>query len=134
MRACMWVISAAAIALAAPANAETSGGADITLVVPEFCSIESSVVTLDSNGTSARGTVFEMCNSGRGFRILASHRALAAGEEVQINYGGEIRQLDSSGLSDLVQRFGPVARDVPVEIQANGLVQGLSVSLGFAAL
>lgn len=130
----MSIISAAALVLVGTAGAETSAGASISLVVPEFCEIEASDVTVDTSAGSATGTVFEMCNSGRGFRILASHRALVAGEEVQINYGGEIRQLDSSGVSDLAHRYGPVSRDVPIEIQASGLVQGLSVSIGFAAL
>lgn len=125
-------ILAAAFIVAVSAHAETSSGAEISLIVPEFCQIESSVVAVDTDNMSVSGTVLEMCNSGRGFRIIATHRSLVAGEKVQIKYGGEIRQLDSSGVSNVAHRYGPIARDVPVEIEANGLVQGLSVSLGLA--
>ena len=128
------VVLAAAFFIAVPGNATTSGGVDISLVVPEVCQIESTAITVDANGASASGTVFEMCNSGRGFRVIASHRALVGGEQVEINYGGEVRQLDSSGVSDVAYRHGPVAGNVPVTIQTDGLVQNFSVSLGLTII
>src|SRR3546814_4114852 len=91
-----------------------SAGFRISLVVPEVCQIESSDIIVDAGSGLATGTVFEACNSGRGFRVMASHRMLADGEQVQINYAGEIRQLDNSGLSDIAYRRGPVVRNVPV--------------------
>src|SRR3546814_17596348 len=65
---------------------------------------------------------------------MASHRMLADGEQVQINYAGEIRQLDNSGLSDIAYRRGPVVRNVPVTIRTDGLMQSLAISMGIAAI
>lgn len=127
-------IACAAFPIPAQANSGGSAGFRISLVVPEICQIESSTMVVDASGGSASGTVFEMCNSGRGFRVMASHRALSAGEQVQINYAGEIRQLDSSGVSDVAQRVGPTVSNVPVTIQTNGLVQGIAISLGLAVI
>ncbi|WP_300379045.1 hypothetical protein [Henriciella sp.] len=127
-------IAAVSLLYGAPGNTEAAGNVDITVVVPEVCQIESTAITVDSNGSSASGTVFEMCNSGRGFRVIASHRTLAGGEEVEINYNGQVRELDSSGVSDVAFRNGPIAGSVPVTIQSNGLVEGISISLGLTII
>jgi hypothetical protein len=66
--------------------------------------------------------------------VLASHRALASGEQVQINYAGETRQLDSSGISDIAYRTGPSFGEVPITIQTSGLTETLAISLGLAVI
>jgi hypothetical protein len=127
-------IAFAALPVAAHANTDASAGFRISVVVPEVCQIESSDIIVDVSNGSASGMVSEMCNSGRGFRVMASHRELAAGEQVQINYAGETRQLNSSGLSDVAYRRGPTVRNVPVTIRTDGLTQNLAISLGIAAI
>ena len=134
MRRYIAIIAAAAFPTAAHANGAASAGVPISLIVPEICQIEASTLTVDASGDSASGTVFEMCNSGRGFRVLASHRPLVSGEQVQISYAGEIRQLDSSGMSDIAYRSGPTFGEVPVTIQTNGLTGTLAISLGLAVI
>lgn len=134
MRLYIAIIAAAAFPAVAHAGTNDTAGARISLTVPEICQIDSSAITVDPSGESASGTVFEMCNSGRGFRVVASHRILEDGEQAQINYAGETRQLDSSGISDVAYRSGPVIGNIPVTIQTNGLVQNLTISLGLAAI
>lgn len=134
MRYCIPLVAAAAVFAGDPAYAEASSSSNISVVVPEVCQIESSTITVDASGQSASGTVFEMCNSGRGFRVIASHRPLGSGEEVEINYGGEIRQLDGSGISNLAYRHGPIVGDVPVTLQSSGLAESFSVSIGFTII
>lgn len=127
----------AASALPAAAQAEggrSSAGLRISVTVPEVCQIEASGILVDSATGLASGTVYEMCNSGRGFRVVATHRSLAEGEQVRINYAGETRQLDASGISALAYRAGPVADRVPVSIQSTGLVQDLAISLGLSVI
>lgn len=126
-------LACAAVPMTAYADSDGSAGMRISLVVPEICQIESSTIVVDAGGT-ASGTVFEMCNSGRGFRVMASHRELAEGEQVQINYAGEVRQLDNSGISDVAYGVGPTVRNVPVTIQTHGLVQDIAISLGLAVI
>ena len=121
--------------MAAPlASAESSGDLSITLTVPEVCQMDSSAIEVDASGLSASGVVLEMCNSGRAFRVVATHRQLESGEQARILYGSEMRDLDVSGVSDIAYRTGPVYGNVPVEIETSGLVGGLSVSLGIAVL
>lgn len=128
------IIAVAALPAAAHANTDASAGFRLSLIVPEVCHIQSPVLTADPGGASASGTVFEMCNSGRGFRVMASHRALAEGEEAHIVYAGETRQLNSSGTSDVAYRNGPVVGTVPVTVRTSGLLQGLAISLGLAVI
>ena len=125
---------AVACSTAAQANTDHSAGFAISANVPEVCQLESSVLPVDVLNQTARGTVFEMCNSSRGFRVIASYRPLGDGEEVEFDYGGDIQELDSSGMSDVAQRGGPSVRNVPVAIRANGLAQNLAISLGIAAI
>lgn len=131
-----YVAFAAAVALpaAAHANSTASAGTRISLVVPEVCRIEAPVIAVDRESGTAAGNVFEMCNSGRGFRVIASHRALDAGETARIAYAGQTRQLAASGQSDIALRHGPAARYVPIAIETQGLRQDLAISLGFAAI
>ncbi|PWG02219.1 hypothetical protein [Sphingosinicella humi] len=127
----------AASALPAAAQAEggrASGGVPISVTVPEVCQIEASAISVDATTGLASGTVFEMCNSGRGFRVVASYRALEEGEQVRIYYAGETRQLDPSGISAVAYRAGPVADSVPVSVQSTGLVQDLAISLGLTVI
>ncbi|WP_199504848.1 hypothetical protein [Qipengyuania sp. YIM B01966] len=128
------IVPAAIFASGANADVGSSASARITLVVPEVCQIEAASIVMHGARGSATGTVFEMCNSGRGFRVIASHRPLDEGEQVEINYGGQSRQLASSGISDIAQRSGPVVGHVPVSIRATQLSQSIAVTLGFAII
>ena len=128
------LVVALSVPAAAQANSNASGSMRISLHVPEVCQIEASVVPLDKNEGTASGDVFEMCNGGRSFRVMAMHRALDEGETVRIDYGGESRQLSASGFSELAVRSGPVVRNVPISVRAQGLQQDLAISVGFAVI
>src|SRR5690606_1157694 len=92
----------AAVAFPAVAHAtDASAGVRISLNVPEICQIEAPILAVDASQGSATGTVFEMCNSARAFRVMASHRELAEGEHVQVHYAGQFSKLERSGLSDI---------------------------------
>ena len=123
----------ASVPAAAYAEGGDAGGFQISVTVPEVCQIDASTIVHEEAGLTS-ATVLEMCNSGHGFTVFASHRSLQDGEQVQISYDGQVRQLDSSGLSEVAQRTGPIFGYVPVTIQSSGLVQGLAISLGLAAI
>ena len=136
---CLIIFPAVAIAVTAlPTAAQADDGAPvgvrISLSIPEVCQIEASAISVDASSGRATGSVFEMCNSGRGFRVTASYRTLADGEEVRINYAGEISQLDATGMSALAYRSGPVVGHVPVSIQSSGLTADLAISLGLTII
>ncbi len=118
---------------AAYARGENAGFA-ISANVPEVCQLETTTLTASSSTGEARGTVFEMCNSGRGFRVIASYRTLRTGEDVQLDYDGQISRLDISGYSSVVQRRGPIARRTPVAINSVGLTEPIAISFGIAAI
>ncbi len=111
-----------------------SAGMQISAYVPEVCEIESTALVVDSQAGTTERSVFEMCNSGRQFRVIASYRALDDDEQVRINYGGEVHELDSSGMSDVGLRRGPMVRHVPISVQTSDLSQTLAISLGIAAI
>ena len=129
-----FLAAAAAFPTAAQAGTDHSAGARISLVIPEVCQIDTADIVVDQDGGRASGNVLERCNSGRGFRVMASHRMLAGGEQVQISYAGQTRLLDSSGISDVAHRIGPTFGNVPVTIQTSGLVGNLAISLGLAII
>ena len=118
----------------AHAAGERGAGLSISLEIPEICHIEASELVVDTNKHTAMGSVFEVCNSGRGFRVLASHRSLTEGENVEVTYGGEKRQLNASGVSDVATRQGPTLEQVPLEIRTEGLDQPLVISFGLAVI
>lgn len=116
------------------AHAGAPGGFGISATVPEVCGIDASEVVIQPGDGQVAGSVSEMCNSGRGFRVMASHRSLAQGEAVEIIYAGQAVQLDAMGISELAYGTGPVARHVPVLIRSNGLVETLAISIGIMAI
>ena len=116
------------------AAAESGSGFQLRATVPEVCEVHVAAALVATDAGTASTEVFEMCNSRRGFQIVASHRALEADEKVQINYGGQVNELDESGLSSLAVRQGPSLRNVPVVVQSASLAKVLVISLGMVAI
>src|SRR5690606_31273504 len=71
----------ASVPAAAHAEGGDSGGMQISVTVPEVCQIDASTIVHEETGLTL-ASVLEMCNSGHGFTIFASHRSLEAGEQV----------------------------------------------------
>ena len=129
------IVAAVAVAgFSTGAAAETGAGHSIRLTVPEVCELDLSQPLVVPQAGVAHAEVFEMCNSSRAFQVVATHRALEPGEEVRISYGGEANELDSSGVSSLAFRQGPVVRSVPMIVQGVSLATSLVISVGMAAI
>lgn len=124
----------AAAGYTTPAAAESAAGLGIRAMVPEVCELQLTQPVAAPQGGVASAEVFEMCNSSRAFQVVASHRALAPGEEVRITYGGELSKLDSSGVSHLALRQGPIVQSVPMIVQSVSLTSALVISVGMAAI
>ena len=129
-------ISGLGLVLATPAAASdrSSSGVRISLTVPEVCEIRAPAIAVDETDGVATGSIFEMCNSGRAFRIIASHRALSDDEDVRITYAGKTRRLEASGTSHVADRSGPSARAVPIMVRPDRLNGSLAISLGIIAI
>ncbi|HAA93568.1 MAG TPA: hypothetical protein DCE33_14055 [Rhodospirillaceae bacterium] len=108
--------------------------ANISVTVPEICSIDARSLLIDKEKGVISGEVLEMCNSNRAFRLIASHRMLQPGEQGRIDYAGESSNLEAEGISDVAVRQGPVIRRFPIFVRTAGLQQDLTISLGFAAI
>ncbi len=119
---------------AAFASESSSGGMSISATVPEICQLDASNVILTPSDTRTVVTVFEMCNGTSGFRIIASHRDLGVEEHVQIDYGGQITDLQPSGISDIAFRYGPFVGEQQVAIETANLKQGIAISLGMTPI
>ena len=130
-------LTATAIVAALPASAiandrdETS--VSLTATVPVVCEIDTDALVISSGQTQLTGSVFEMCNNGSGFRVVASHRALDRDEQVQMNYAGHVSMLSSSGFSEVANRPGARIGAVPVSIIGTELRESLAVSLAITA-
>ncbi|MGZ8345646.1 MAG: hypothetical protein ACXWUP_00905 [Allosphingosinicella sp.] len=102
--------------------------------MPLVCEIDAPVLIVDPAQNQVAGEVFEMCNSGRGFRVLASHRALAASEQVQLSYGTAVSTLSPSGLTEVARRHGARIGAVPISVTSSDLGASLAVGLAITAL
>ena len=122
--------------LQSPASAASgdSGGFSISLTVPIVCDIEAADFVLDEGNNTIRGVVNEYCNSSRGFQILAGHRPLENGEQVDLDYDGTLASLDASGLSSVAFRSGARFGPVPVAIRTQGVLASLAVSFSVTAI
>ncbi len=116
------------------AASQDSGGFSVSLSVPVVCDIEAADFVLDTSQNVVRGVVNEYCNSSRGFQILAGHRPLENGEQIDLDYDGTATSLDASGLSTIAFRSGARFGPVPVAIRTQGVVENLSVSFSVTAI
>lgn len=119
---------------AASANSDGSADIGVSATVPLVCEVDSYSVVLDSTHERATGFIQEMCNGGNGFRMMATYRALDGGEQVQVDYGGQVSELGSSGLTQIAYRAGASFRTVPVTIETHGLSSSFAVSIGITAV
>lgn len=103
-------------------------------VVPESCGLDAISFVLDDNQNIARGFVNEYCNSSHGFQVLASHRMLESGEQVEVDYDGSFVSLDQSGVSSVAFRQGARFGPVPVEIRALSMTENLALSFSITAI
>lgn len=127
-------LAMAGIATGANAAGGGSAGLQVRVTVPEVCEVHLSGSLVATDAAIGSAQVVEMCNSQRQFRVIASHRALAEGEQVRLNYGGELNDLDKSGVSNIALVHGPRLRTVPITVQSVGLASALVISVGMAAI
>lgn len=120
--------------IGANAAGEGSTGLQVRVTVPEVCEVQLSGPLVTMGTATASAQVIEMCNSQRQFRVIAAHRALEEDEQVRVNYGGEVNELHSSGVSNLALVHGPALRTVPISVHSIGLASALVISIGMAAI
>ena len=120
---------------AVPANAgETaSGSARVTARVPEVCDLSAATFTVSGN-RQVSGSLFEYCNSNRGYQVLATHRRLQTNERAFVNYAGRNTELSTSGLSSVAFRSGQRVETVEVVIDARELAEPITVAFTMAAI
>lgn len=137
-RALYWYFAAPLVTLGsavpALASSDATGGLTISVRVPEFCDLEANDFIADQQNARVAGEVLETCNHNRGFQILASHRPLDMGEEVDVTFGEVHAQLGQSGLSPIAFRAGARHGPVPVTISTDGLTRMLRVSFSLTAV
>ncbi|WP_298306215.1 hypothetical protein [uncultured Erythrobacter sp.] len=115
------------------AHAEVSSSR-VTASVPESCRLDAPNLSLNEGSESATGVAWEMCNSGRGYRIAALTRALDSSETIVLRYGNLIRELNAVGQTDLVNRSGPIFKQVPMSLNAKDLNRPLVLSVSMTAI
>jgi len=126
--------TAAFVAAPALASDSSSGSAEVTASIPVSCNIETRDFELRNDNSTVSGSVFEACNTNRGFQIVASHRALADGEDIRVLYGFNISQLRREGMSPIAMRSGARFGAVPVQIRAPSIDQPIAISFSMIAI
>ena len=125
---------AAASGNAGWANETVEGHAHISATVPVVCSIEADSFSLDMESGAVVGTIFEFCNSGRGYQVIANHRPLSAGEFVEVRYGRDRAQLQRSGISPISLLPEARLRSQQVIIETGHLDARLNLSFSLTAV
>lgn len=130
----MSTVAASFVAAPASASDSSSGSAAVTARIPVSCNIETRDFVLQSDNSAISGLVFEACNTNRGFQIVASHRALADGEDIRVLYGFNISQLRREGMSPIAMRSGARFGAVPVQIRAPSIDQPIAIRFSMIAI
>lgn len=133
MRLMIPALLATAVAASPAMAGPQSAGTRITATVPAVCKVETGSFAAAEDG-SVRGEVHELCNGGPGFRIVASHRPLGAGESATVHYGLRAVALQSSGESVIASHSGLRAARVPVRVETNNLDAPLALAFSVTTL
>lgn len=128
------VLGIAAMSSSAMAAPRDGANFTISMNVPIVCDIDTTTFFVDKEQSVVRGYVNEYCNSSRGFQVLASHRPLEAGEQVEVSYDGIASNLSQTGLSAIAFRSGARVGAVPVAIRTDSMQDNLSVGLSVTAI
>jgi len=116
------------------ANGKSEGSMQVSATVPVACSLDTRSFTLSDNRDRVTGTLFESCNTNRGFQVLAMHRQLGQNEQVRVRYGNEESLLHPTGFSYIAMRAGARFGPVPVEIDAADIDQPIAISFSLTAV
>ena len=116
--------------LSTVANAKpASSSFAMTTVVPEFCQLSASDLTISDESGILRGQVLEMCNGSSGYRIVAVHRELKEHERVAFRFAGEQKSLRPDGQSEIATRTGARYGEREVEVAYMSLRSPLRITL-----
>ncbi|MGB3710544.1 MAG: hypothetical protein WA985_02530 [Erythrobacter sp.] len=118
----------AAMAQPALASDNSDSGMQVSARMPVLCAISSATAMASEDDAIARSTIFESCNTNRGFQIVAFHRPLADGEQANVTYDGQRTNLERTGFSMVQFRQGARHGPVDVEVATQQLRAPLAIS------
>lgn len=118
----------------AHASDRSNGSFRVGAQIPVVCNLETQSFVADGDSARVRGSMFEACNTNRGFQVIATHRTLDDNERVSVRYGFEHSELHPTGFSYVATRAGARYGAVPVEIDARELNQPISISFSLTAI
>lgn len=127
---------AIAIFAVQPAHAsdKSSGSFQVGARIPVVCTLETQSFRAEEGASVVTGSMFEACNTNRGFQVIATHRVLDEDERVRIRYGSSTAQLHPTGFSFVTTRAGARYGMVPVRIEPQQLNQPISISFSLSAV
>lgn len=127
---------AAIVCAAQPAMAadRSSGAYQVSARIPVSCNLDADSLVAQEGASVITGTIFESCNTNRGFQVLATHRSLGAGESVRVRYAGDMSELNQTGISVVTLRSGARFGPVPVQIDAREIDRPIAISFSLIAV
>lgn len=129
------VLAVVSAAMSTGANAKpASSSFRVAAVVPEFCQLTASDLSVAGETGILRGQVFEMCNGSSGYRIVAMHRELDEPEQVAFEFAGVERSLQADGISEIATRTGARYGLRNVNVKYESLRSPLAITLTITAI
>ncbi|MEM7781247.1 MAG: hypothetical protein AAF697_12735 [Pseudomonadota bacterium] len=116
------------------ASDKSSGSFQVGARIPVVCTLETGTFRAEEGATVVTGSMFEACNTNRGFQIIATHRVLEQDERIRVRYGTSSAQLHPTGFSFVTTRSGARYGRVPVRIEPQQLNQPISISFSLSAV
>lgn len=128
------ILAAAFAVQPAFASDKSSGSFQVGARIPVVCSLETQSFRAEDGAAIVTGSMFEACNTNRGFQVIATHRVLDEDERISIQYGSSMAQLQQSGFSFVTTRAGARFGPVPVRIEPQKINQPISISFSLSAV
>ena len=129
-----FIVLAIAGIVSTGANAKPASSAfGVATIVPEFCQLAASDLTVSDDSGVVYGRVLEMCNGTSGDQIVAVHRELKEHERVAFRFAGVQKSLRANGLSEIATRTGARYGERDVKIDYKSLRSPLEITLTVTA-
>lgn len=127
-------MAAALVFMPAAASAASGSSFGINLQIPVVCELDAPDLTIQPDQEFASGYAFESCNTQDGFMVMASHRPLEDGEQVEFNYAGQASMLSRAGSSVVATRRGAKHGQRMISVRQSQLREPLVLTLGATTL
>ena len=122
-----------AVGLPSLAQAKVQDAA-VSASVSEVCVFQAPEFSVTEANGRISGFALEACNSAKSYSVTATTRPLRSGETLGIWYDNSNQVLENDGWTEIVNRSGPIYRQIPVQLNAEQLEEPVTVTLSMTLI